>query len=59
VPEVGEDVDAARLQFRGLRVLILVDHVLVQALGHELHRLGFHPGGDERGEVQLGVPVQQ
>jgi extracellular factor (EF) 3-hydroxypalmitic acid methyl ester biosynthesis protein len=59
VPEVGQDVHAARPQFRRLRVLILVDHVLGQALGHQHLCLRFHPGGDERGQVQPRVPVEQ
>jgi hypothetical protein len=45
-----------RLDLRRLRVLVLVDHVLVEALGHQLVGLRFHPGGDERGRVQAGFP---
>ena len=58
VPEVGEDVDAARLELRGLRVLVLVDHVLVEALGHQPLGLRLHPGRDERREVQARVAVE-
>jgi hypothetical protein len=36
VPEIGEHVDAALFDGRGLRVFILVDHVLVGGLVHEL-----------------------
>ena len=43
---------------RGGRVLVLVDHVLVERLGHQLLGLGVHPGGDERGEVQPRAAVE-
>ncbi len=56
VPEPGEDVDAAHLELRRLRVLVLVDHVLVEALRHQLPRLGLHPGGHERGQVEPALP---
>ena len=36
VPQVGQDGDAAPLELGGLRVLVLVDHVLVDAVGHQL-----------------------
>ena len=58
VPEVAEDVDAAHLELRGLRVLVLVDHVLVEALRHQLLGLRLHPGGHERGDVQARVAVE-
>ena len=58
VPEVGEDVDAARLEGRGLRILVLVDHVLVEALGHQALGLGLHPRRHERGHVQTRVAVE-
>ena len=58
VPQPAEDVDAAHLELRGLRVLVLVDHVLVEALGHELLGLRLHPRGDERGQVQARVAVE-
>jgi hypothetical protein len=31
---------------------------LASALGHQLLGLGLHPGGDERGQVEPGVAVQ-
>ena len=31
---------------------------LSRALGHQLLGLGLHPGGDERGQVQPGVAVE-
>ncbi len=58
VPEAAEDVHAAHLEVGCLRVLVLVDHVLVEALGHELLGLRLHPRGDERGQVQARVAVE-
>jgi len=58
VPQIGEHVDAALFDGRGLRVLILVDHVLVGGLLHELPDLGFDPGGAEGGEILLGVAIE-
>ena len=51
--------DAARLDLRGLRVLVLVDHVLVGRLGHQLAGGRRHPGGHERREVQPRAAVEQ
>ena len=59
VPQVGEDRDAAPLELGGLRVLVLVDHVLVDALGHQLRGLRLHPRRDERGQVQPRAAVEQ
>jgi hypothetical protein len=55
---VAQHVDAAYLDRRRLGVFVLVDHVLVERLRHELvgHRL--HVGGDERGEVEARVAVE-
>ena len=58
MPEPAEDVDAAHLELGGLRILVLVDHVLVEALGHEPLRLRLHPRADERGEVEPRIPVE-
>src|SRR5207247_107613 len=58
VPEVAEDRHAARLELGRLRVLVLVDHVLVEALGHQLLGLRLHPRRDERGHVQPRVAVE-
>jgi hypothetical protein len=58
VPQLGQDADAARFELGRLRVLILVDHVLAEALGHEHFRLRLHPGGHEGGQVEAGVAVQ-
>ncbi len=59
VPQVGEDRHAPVLDGRGLRVLVLVDHVLVDGLGHQLVGLRLHPGRDEGGQVQPGAAVEQ
>ena len=58
VPEAREDVHAAHLDLRGRRVLVLVDHVLVEALGHQLLGLRLHPGRDEGGHVEPRVAVE-
>ena len=58
VPQVGEHGDAAGLDLGGLRVLVLVDHVLVERGGVQPVGLLVHPGGDEGGEVEPGVPVE-
>ena len=58
VPQVPEHPDAPFLDLGGLRVLVLVDHVLVERGGVEAVRLVVHPGGDERGQVEPGVPVE-
>ncbi len=58
VPEVGQDVHAAHLERRRLRVLVLVDHVLVERVLHERARLRLHPRGHERRQVQLRVAVE-
>ena len=57
--QVGDDVDAAPLDLRGRRVLVLVDHVLVERVGHQRFRLRLHPGRDERREVQPRTAVEQ
>lgn len=59
VPQVGEDVDAAGLDFRGLRVLVLVDHVLVEALVHQAVDAVVGPSGAEGGEVLGRVAVEE
>ncbi len=59
VEQVGHDVDAPPLDLGGLRVLVLVDHVLVERLGHQLVGLGLHPCRDERRHVQPGTPVEE
>ena len=57
-PQVGEDPPAAVFDRRRGRVLVLVDHVLVVRLLVETIGVLVHPGRDERGEVQTGVPVE-
>jgi hypothetical protein len=58
MPEPAEHRHAAGLQLRRLRVLVLVDHVLVDALSHEPLGLRLHPCGDEGGHVETRVPVE-
>jgi hypothetical protein len=59
-PEVLIDhVHAAALELGRLRVLVLVDHVLVDALAHQLRRLRLHPRGHERRQVQPRPPVEE
>ena len=58
VPQLAEDVHAAHLELGRLRVLVLVDHVLVEALGHQHLGLRLHPGGHERGQVEPRVAVE-
>ncbi len=59
VEQVRHHVHAAPLDLGGLRVLVLVDHVLVEGLGHQAVGLGLHPRRDERREVQAGAAVEQ
>ena len=56
--QVGQHCQAPPLEFGGLGVLVLVDHVLVDAVGHQLAGLGFHPGRDEGGEVEPGPAIE-
>jgi hypothetical protein len=59
VPKVGEHVDAARLEFGRLGILVLVDHVLVDGEIHDLVDLGLLPCLAKRREVLAGVSVQE
>ncbi len=59
VPQVGQDVDAAGLDLGGLRVLVLVDHVLVEALVHQPVYAVVGPGGAEGGQVLGRVAVEE
>ena len=58
VPQPREHVHAAQLELGRLRVLVLVDHVLVERLGHEAVGLRLHPGRHERGQVEPRVAVE-
>ena len=58
MPQLGQHVDAAHFELGGLRILVLVDHVLVERLGHELARFGLHPGAAEGGEVEARAAVE-
>jgi len=57
-PQVGHHVHAPPLDLRGLRVLVPVDHVLVDRQRHQRQHLGFLPGLAERGQVLPRVAVQ-
>lgn len=59
VPQVGQDVDAAGLDLGRLRVLVLVDHVLVEALVHQAVHAVVGPGGAEGGQVLRRVAVEE
>ena len=59
MPQVGEHGDAAVLDLGRLRILVLVDHVLVDALVEEAMHFGFDPGLAERGEVLPRVAVEE
>ncbi len=58
VEQVGDHAHAAGLDRGGGRVLVLVDHVLVERLGHQLLGLRVHPRGDERRQVQPRAAVE-
>ena len=58
VPEVREDAPAAGLDLRGLRIFVLVDHVLVDGLRVELLGAVVHPRGHEGREVEACVAIQ-
>ena len=58
VPQVGQHPHAAAFDLGGLRVLVLVDHVLVGGLREEPVRLLVHECRHERGDVLAGVAVQ-
>ena len=58
VPEAGEDVHAPPLDLRGLRVLVLVDHVLRRAFRHQQFGFRLHPRRHERREIEAGIAVQ-
>jgi hypothetical protein len=58
VPQVGQHVHAAPLDLRGLRVLVLVHHVLVERQLHQGQQFRLGPGLAEGGPVLPRVPVQ-
>jgi hypothetical protein len=59
VVEVGEHADAALLDLGRDRVLGVVDEVAVEVLGDDPLRLRLHPGGDEGGQVAVGVALER
>ena len=58
VPEIGQDAQAALLQFGSLGIFVLVDDVLVGAFLHQAPRLRLHPGAHESGQVEAGVSIE-
>ena len=58
VPQRRDHLPAAGLDRGGLRVLVLVDHVLVGRLGVQLVGERIHPRADEGREVQPRVAVE-
>ena len=58
MPQTANDFDAPRLDLCRLGVLILVDHVLVEAFGDQPLRLRLHPRRDERREVHARVAIE-
>ena len=58
IPEVGEHVDAAFLERGGLWILVLVDHVFVDALVHEFVHLGLFPSLAKGREILARVAVE-
>ena len=58
VPQIGHHVHAPPLDLGGLRVLVPVDHVLVDRQRHERQDLGFLPRLAERGQVLPGVAIE-
>ena len=58
VPQVGQHVHTAAFDLGRLRVFVLVDHVLVDALVHQLVDFRLYPGLAEGGQVLARVAVQ-
>ncbi len=59
VPQMGQHSHAARLQLGGPWEFVLVDHVLVDCLGHQGLGLCLHPGGPEGRAVLARITVQE
>ena len=55
----GTDMDAAFLYFGGLGIFVLVDHVLVDRVRHQLLYLILNPGRAVGREVHARIPVEQ
>ena len=59
VPEIGDQMHAAVLDLGGLRILVLVDHVLVDRLRHQLAHFRLRPGRAEGRQILAGVAVEK
>ena len=58
MPQLRQHPQATLLQFGGLGVFILINHVFLGALLHQPPGLGFHPGAHKGGHVEPGVAVE-
>jgi len=56
--QIGNNVDASPFDFGGLRILVLVDHVLVECLRHQAFGLWLHPSCHEGCEIQSRITVK-
>src|SRR5580700_3481346 len=59
MPEVCKHAHTPGFELRGSRILVLIDHVLVQALFHQLANFGLYPCLAESSQVLPRVLVQQ
>ncbi len=59
IPQVGQHVHTARFDLGCLRILLLVDHVFVDAVVHQLANFGLDPRLAERRQVLPGVAVEE
>ncbi len=58
MPEVGKDAPAIGFDRGGLRILVLVDHVLVERLGIQFGGVIVHRRADERREIEPRIAVE-
>ncbi len=58
MPQLGQHVNAAHLELGRLRILVLVDHVLVERLRHQPVRFGLHPRAAEGGQIEARAAVE-
>jgi hypothetical protein len=59
MPKMTKHANASRLDFRGLRIFILINHVLVEAVVHQFVNLGLDPGLTKRSEILPGIAVEK
>ena len=58
IPKPGQHAQAAILQLGGLGIFVLIDHVFVGALAHQMQRFWLHPGADKGRQIEHGVAIQ-